>query len=107
MVTFDQSLLKLVQDGKITVDDAFKAVLEPARLRAGDAAGRDGPAGLAGRTAVAGGSARLGERAIPAARPDSSIGTTTLDEGDTPNAFSASRYCRLHRLVADDAGRSR
>ena len=26
MVTFDQSLLKLVQDGKVTVEDAFAAV---------------------------------------------------------------------------------
>ena len=26
MVTFDQSLLKLIQEGKITVEDAMKAV---------------------------------------------------------------------------------
>ncbi len=49
MVTFDQSLLKLVQDGRVTVEDAFAGGVQPPRLRAGDAAGRHGAARLSCR----------------------------------------------------------
>ena len=46
MATFDQSLLKLVQEGRVTVEDAFARGVQPPRLRAGDAAGRHGAARL-------------------------------------------------------------
>ncbi len=35
----------------------------------------------------------------PATRPASSIGTTIFDDGETPSAFSASRYCSRIVLV--------